>query len=556
MTPSKEEIITFLARRAMFDSIAEADLARIADRLEPFTLEAGKPVFSHGDRGSVFYLIYTGSVRMWRTDQRQEVALGQLERGDLFGEEALLFSRPRPYSITTLGESLFLTLHKADFNWMVNKFPQIKSYLEIIASTRQQARNLEFDWLQRGEVVYLMTRRHPAELIVDLFRPAIALLLAGLFLYFSTLMGVMDSLRFLAYGLGFPLIALSILWAIWEVIDWQNDYFFITSQRVVWLEQVILQSASRQEAPLAAIQSVDVSTSQIGRIFGFGDVFVRTFTGTGSLTLTSIDHPKRFKQEIEELLIRVRHKQSETEDARVRQSIRQTLGLEAAEIEDPVLHVVEPEERPSRSFLKTREVEGDTITYHKHWWVILTKTWLWLLALAATISFTGYLLFNQFTFNNIRFPITSTLFFSTLGVLVFAAIIGYHYLDWKNDIYKLTNEMIIDSEKKPLGQEISKSAPIKNIISLEHQRKGILRLILNFGIVKVVVADEQLIFYDVGNPALIQQDIYYRQEQLKLQAEEEEMEKDRAHITKWLQTYHEVVQSEQPPPPEETGNIG
>jgi CRP-like cAMP-binding protein len=552
MTPSKEEIITFLAHRPMFEGIAEEDLARIADRMEPFTLETGKPVFSHGDRGNVFYLIYSGKVRMWRTVQKQEVELGELEPGDLFGEEALLFSRPRPYSITVLEEGFFLTLHKANFNWMLNRFPQIRDYLELIAHTRQQARSVEFDWLQRGEVVYLMTRRHPAELIIDLFRPAIALLVAGIFFYFSTLMGVMDSLRYLAYGLGIPLVVLAILWAIWEVIDWQNDYFFITSQRVVWLEQVILQSASRQEAPLVAIQSVDVSTNQIGRIFGFGDVFVRTFTGTGSLRLTSIDQPKRFKKEIEELLIRVRHKQLEIAGERVRQSIRESLGFEAAEVEDPVLHVVEPKEEPRRGFLKTREVEGDTITYHKHWWVILTKSWLWLLAMIGTIVFTIALAFNRFTLFNLNFPVTSTLFFVTLAVFVFLGILTYHYIDWKNDIYKLTPEMIIDSEKKPLGQEISKSAPIKNIISLEHQRKGILRLILNFGIVKVVVADEQLIFYDVGNPALIQQDIYYRQEQLKLQTEEEELEKDRAHITRWLQTYHEVVQSEQKPPPEDS----
>ena len=110
----------------------------------------------------------------------------------------------------------------------------------------------------------------------------------------------------------------------------------------------------------------------------------------------------------------------------------------------------------------------------------------------------------------------------------------------------------IDSERKPFGREITKSAPIRNIISLEHQRKGILRLILNFGLVRVVVADETLHFYDVGNPALVQQDIYYRQEQLKLQQEEEEREKDEAHFTKWLQAYHEVLQSDFKPPSEES----
>jgi membrane protein YdbS with pleckstrin-like domain len=491
-------------------------------------------------------------VRLWHTEQKEEVELGELESGDGFGEEALLFTRPRPYSVNTVEETHFLTLHKAQFNWMLNRYPHIRKYLERIAETLRQSRRRHFDWLQRGEMVHLMIRRHPAVLIVDLFKPAVALLIAGVFFFFSTLMGPVDSLRYLAYGIGFPLIGLSVLWAIWEVIDWRNDYFFITNQRVVWLEQVLLQSASRQEAPLAAIQSVDVSTNQIGRIFGFGDVFVRTFTGTGSLTLTGLDDPKRFKSEIEDLLIRVRQKQAVTADERVRHSIRLSLGLETEEVEDPVLHVVEPAEVSRRGLLKTREVKGDTITYHRHWWVLLMKTWLWLLALIGTVAFTITLIVYDFVLFNFKFPVTSSMFFIVLATFIFMGIAAYHYMDWRNDIYQLTSEMVIDSERKPFGQELTKSAPIRNIISLEHQRKGILRLILNFGLVRVVVADETLNFFDVGNPALVQQDIYYRQEQLKLQEEETEREKDEAHFTKWLQAYHEVLQSETEPPPEES----
>lgn len=556
MTPTKEEIIAFLSNRPLFEGFEEADLVKLAERIEVFSLEANKPVFSHGDRGSVFYMLYSGKVRMWRTDQKNVVELGELEPGDVFGEEALLFSRPRPYSIATEEDCLFLTLHKGDFRRMLTNFPQTRAYLDTIAHTRQQARSVGFDWLQRGEVVYLMTRRHPAELILDLFRPGLALLLGAFFFYLSFLLSAIDLLKYLNYILSFPLVALAIGWTIWELIDWQNDYFFITNQRVVWIEQVILQSASRQEVPMAAIQSVDVSTSQIGRIFGFGDVFVRTFTGTGSLTLTSIDKPKRFKKEIEELLIRVRHKQAETADKRVRHSIRQSLGLETEDVQEQVLQVVEPEEQSGGGILKTREVQGDTITYHKHWWVLLTKTWWGVLGVIAVLVFAISLIANRFTLFGINFPATSTLFFVFLAILIFLGVLTYHYVDWKNDIYQLTSEMLIDSEKRPLGREVSRSAPIKNIISLEHERKGILHLILNFGEVKLVVADEQLIFHDVGNPALIQQDIFYRQEQIKLKEEEEEMEKDRAHITKWLKTYHEVLQNENQPPPEESENIG
>ena len=139
------------------------------------------------------------------------------------------------------------------------------------------------------------------------------------------------------------------------------------------------------------------------------------------------------------------------------------------------------------------------------------------------------------------FPATSFVSFWFIGLLVCVGVIGYHTLDWYNDIYKITkDDMLIDAEKKPFGEEISRTAPIRNIISLEHHRTGILRLILNFGIVRVVVADETLIFYDVHNPAQVQQDIYYRQEQIKLKREEFDMEQDRAYISRWLRAYHEI----------------
>ena len=132
-----------------------------------------------------------------------------------------------------------------------------------------------------------------------------------------------------------------------------------------------------------------------------------------------------------------------------------------------------------------------------------------------------------------------------MGFLIFLGMIAYNYVDWKNDIYKINeDDMIIDSEKRPFGEEISRSAPIKNILSLTHERHGILRLLLNFGNVQVVVADATLPFYDVHNPAQVQQDIYYRQEQIKLQSEADDYEADREHISKWLRAYHDVLEEE------------
>ncbi|HAY83742.1 MAG TPA: hypothetical protein DCY42_02140, partial [Chloroflexi bacterium] len=173
---------------------------------------------------------------------------------------------------------------------------------------------------------------------IDLLKPLGTLLVSGIFFFVSTL----TSLETLPTILGFMLLLFSILWSAWEILDWRNDYFILTNQRVVWIEQMVLQAAARMEAPLAAVQSVDVQTSQIGRILGYGHVLVRTFTGTGSLKLTNVDDPKLMKGNIEELLMTVRKKTQVVAEKQLRLAIRQSLGIEAVPVEDDVFYVEKP----------------------------------------------------------------------------------------------------------------------------------------------------------------------------------------------------------------------
>jgi CRP-like cAMP-binding protein len=536
-----EKRVAFLKQRQIFKEMDEAVLEEIAGRMDEYWLEADKNLFRQGDPGSVFYFIYSGSARVWTIEDGEERDHGFLETGDKLGEEALLMGRPRQVSVTTREETTFLVMHKSDFERMLERYPAIEDYLFALMETRQAFRRNYFPWLHKGEIVQIMSRRHPIQLALRLTRPVALMMVGWFFIYLSSLI----ELQVVPSIIGWFILALTILWGGWEVLDWRNDFFILTNQRVVWLEQVLLQAAARREAPLAAVQSVDVRTSLIGRIFDFGDLLVRTYTGTGSLTLTNVDHPKQMKAEIEELLLRVRKKTEVTEEKRLRQAIRQSLGMEAEDIPDPVFHLEEPEEEkgPFFKFLQTREVSSDgrTITYHRHWLVLLYKTWLPLLGMAGLIALMFYAITTNFVILTIPFPPVSFILFWFFGQLILAGIALYHFADWNNDIYKITkDDMLIDSEKKPFGEEISRSAPIKNIISLEHNRIGLIRLILNFGNVRVVVADETLLFIDVHNPAQVQQDIYYRQEQIKFQREEKELEDDRQHISRWLRAYHEI----------------
>jgi hypothetical protein len=83
----------------------------------------------------------------------------------------------------------------------------------------------------------------------------------------------------------------------------------------------------------------------------------------------------------------------------------------------------------------------------------------------------------------------------------------YRFIDWRNDIYQVTDKFIFDIYRKPLGTESKQSAPLENILSMEHQRVGFLGYILNYGNVVINVGETRFIFMNVHRPC-VQQDIF------------------------------------------------
>ena len=116
----------------------------------------------------------------------------------------------------------------------------------------------------------------------------------------------------------------------------------------------------------------------------------------------------------------------------------------------------------------------------------------------------------------------------------------YEYVDWKNDIYMVTTDQIFDVNKKPLGAETRKSAPLANVLSLKYERPGLLGILLNFGTVVATVAGTEFRFEGVFDPVGVQNDIYRRQEMQKAKKAAAEEATKRADMADWLLAYQQV----------------
>ena len=98
----------------------------------------------------------------------------------------------------------------------------------------------------------------------------------------------------------------------------------------------------------------------------------------------------------------------------------------------------------------------------------------------------------------------------------------YRYVDWRNDIYQLNDEQIIDIYRKPLGAEDKKTADLDNILSLQHKRLGIIGMLFNYGDVIAMVGTTEFTFDGVFNPALVEQEIFERMNARKQKKKDEE----------------------------------
>jgi CRP-like cAMP-binding protein len=93
-------------------------------------------IFSEGEPGDELYIIRQGSVKITKIADGNEVLLAVLKPGDMFGEMALLESKPRAACAITHEDSLLLVVSRVNFVQMVATQPQIIAKLTTLLAER------------------------------------------------------------------------------------------------------------------------------------------------------------------------------------------------------------------------------------------------------------------------------------------------------------------------------------------------------------------------------------------------------------------------------------
>jgi hypothetical protein len=516
-----------------FSDLDSDDLGLLLPFLERSKINPGSSIFSPGENAKTFFFILSGKVEIFLPAKGGPRKLQLLEAYDHFGEDALL---NREYQTGAIAKTsvLLVKISKENIERVCRESSIIKRIFRMFAATYKNYCKTQFTWRQPTETIFLLLHRHPFFLWIKLIPLLLIVLLAFSGLLFLAFTALHNSIIWLVLAV-FSLF-MGLVLGLWEILAWSNEYFVLTKDRVLIQKLLVGIFESRVETPMNAILSVGLNTSFIGRLIGYGAVTARAYTG--NLEINKLPDPDLVYPYLEyrrKCILADQHRQ----EAEAMHSMLENRFYPERTLNSRPTPPIE--EKPSvvnyyadsfsdliaRFFTLRLEKDGAVI-YRTHWWILLKKLFLpnllLILIVVTTLAhITG--LFN-----------TNAVLLYSLEIL--AAVIGwcwwfYEYYDWRNDVYIITADQLVDVNRRPLGLEDKKAAPIKNIQTVEYERNGIIAMALNFGTVKIQIGNEELTFDDVYNPSAIQMEIFNRFHEFTEHTQKIEQKR----MTEWFSTY-------------------
>jgi len=93
-------------------------------------------IFCEGEPGDELFIIQKGSVKIIKITENNEILLALLKTGDIFGEMALLESKPRAAGAVAYEDCQLMAVNKSNFQQMIKTQPQLIARLTTLLAER------------------------------------------------------------------------------------------------------------------------------------------------------------------------------------------------------------------------------------------------------------------------------------------------------------------------------------------------------------------------------------------------------------------------------------
>ncbi len=554
----------------LFATSSVEDLALLAPLFHRASYKEADLVCKQGDEGDAFFVIETGTLRVRHVDSRGvERMLAYLPPPNFFGESSLILGLPHDVTVDVFSEDASLwVLSKREFDQLLNEYPGLKDRLAIRPEIKRRLAQRVYSWLYPGEVIVVNTRRHWFALARLLLVPSIV---TGVLLALLLVAAFLEEMTKGAFGpavlIGDVLVSVLLLWTVgtivWAILDWRNDWYIVTNKRVIHIEKVIGFFESRAEAPIEQVTNVQETTLGVAaRVLGFSALRVET-SGLG-LVLDFSYAPRRaqIRQNIFEQIDRVRSRVYFERRERIRAGIRDDLQKR---LTPPPASVTAVAAAPAPVAVRQRKQtrlaeklnawfglrieEGNAITWRKHWFILLLRVaapsgafLMWLGA--GIVQIIGIIPVSLLAPGD-------WVGWGALGLLWLFGLLGfggwwlYNFIDWRNDIYTVTEDRLFDIEKSPFGlREKSIATTLDRVQNVSFTKPNLFANIFNYGDVVIETAglEGRLVFYSVLDPRNATQEIFRRRNAYREQYQLDQLRQQSADLLDWFEEYHRLAQ--------------
>jgi CRP-like cAMP-binding protein len=139
MAATSEDTVALLHQVPVFSTLAEPELARVAEVAVPRLFAAGEVVFREGDESDTCYVVRSGHARATREHpDGRSITLARFGPGDIFGELAMFDNERRSATVEALEPTEAIAILGGDMRRLLREHPDIA--VKLIAAIARRLR--------------------------------------------------------------------------------------------------------------------------------------------------------------------------------------------------------------------------------------------------------------------------------------------------------------------------------------------------------------------------------------------------------------------------------
>jgi uncharacterized membrane protein YdbT with pleckstrin-like domain len=557
-----DELMDILRHHYTFKNLTETEFRELTTLLRSRVVPRAMILVQQGEQKDTdLYIVRKGRLAIRAVEKNgRDPVIAIAKPGDMLNEMAFLTGRPAERTVETVDEVQLWHIKRDDFTALLADHESLAEHLQYpdeVKALRDKSK--QFEGQRPGELVLWRSYKHGWVLFRSLW--------LTLLLLIAMLAIILPPISAFAGAFAGPLLAVLgfIAFAnfLWNLVDYLNDYYIVTDQRVIHRERVVLIYDAQDETPMGKVQNVTVDRPGfLYTLFDMGNVRIETQGTRANIQFEFAPKPEVPNKLILERRDRARIESRASERSRVRVELVQEMGMTSDEEEDKrkKAGAIDKPKSKAPGFFRSLGISlqnfqrnalprlrldrGNEIVYRKHWLSLLGTA---LLPFALALGYTLALLFIRVQvpdLSDVLFRIPFVIAVILIGVGLWGWFI-WQYENWRNDLYILTPDRLIDYKRTPfgLGGETKRTASLENVQNVTATTRGFIDTLFNVGDVSIRTGgvENELSFARVYAPRRVQGEIVKQLEEFQNNKRIREAKQRRQEFIEWIGIYDELT---------------